>query len=81
MFLMIVSDAWRLLGIGMNVGVHLALLVASQLREFLVGVAPYDPGTYVGVAVFMLGVGTGAAAVPARQAIGIEPAAVLNTVG
>jgi len=81
LFLLIIGDAWRLLGMGMAAGVPLALIVASQLREFLVGVTPYDPLTYALVAVFMLGVGTAAAAIPARQAVGSEPASLLNSAG
>jgi putative ABC transport system permease protein len=48
------------------------------MSSLLFGVGAADAVTYAAVAILMLGVALAACFVPARRAIGVEPAAVLR---
>ncbi|HVT93357.1 MAG TPA: hypothetical protein VHD76_10970 [Bryobacteraceae bacterium] len=60
---------------GFAVGLSLALLVTRALSRGLVGVTPSDPATYAGVALVMGLAGFPGCAIPARQAIRVDPLA------
>jgi putative ABC transport system permease protein len=72
-------DAARAAVLGALVGLPLALLLASRLREMLYAVAPFDPLTVAAVLGALFLVVFAAALVPARRAALIDPARTMRT--
>ena len=68
-----VTDAFRLVGAGMIVGLALAAATTRLLAGLLFGVQPLDPLTLTAVAALLLSVTAAAAFLPARHATLIEP--------
>ena len=60
-------------GIGLAVGIALALSAGRLVKSFLFGVKPLDAGTYVSVVVAVFAVGIISALVPARRAAALDP--------
>jgi putative ABC transport system permease protein len=56
----------------------ISLLLARFVEALLYGLPPRDPGTLVGAAAVLVGVGLLAAGLPARRASRIDPAEVLR---
>jgi putative ABC transport system permease protein len=75
---MVLRDAWRLLSIGVAIGVPIALLSGSALRAILFEVAPDDGGTIAVVCLLLAGVATAAAYAPARRASRIDAMVALR---
>jgi hypothetical protein len=76
---MILRDSLVLTGVGVVLGVPLALLVGRALTSSLYGVKPFDGMSY-GLAVVGVGmVALAASAVPARRAASVDPVRALNT--
>jgi putative ABC transport system permease protein len=71
---MILREGGVLLAIGLVLGVAGAFLAARVIQGLLFGVAPYDPPTFIGVAVLMAAIGIGACWLPALRAARIDPA-------
>jgi predicted permease len=67
-----------LLAAGLTLGLAATYLVTGTLGTLLYGVAPHDPLSLTGAAVFMLMVAAAATFIPARRATGIPPAAALR---
>jgi predicted permease len=65
-------------GLGLAIGVALALGLTRAMRAFLHGVAPTDPATFALVLVVTGSVAVAASAWPARRAGRVEPATVLH---
>ena len=65
-------------GVGLLVGVGLALVLGRFLSSLLYGVAPYDPLTFVAAAGVLLVVVLLASFVPARRATRIDPVKALH---
>ena len=63
---------------GVSVGVGAALGFARLLSSLLVGVKPYDPGTYVTVVLLLTFVGLLACYLPARRAMQVDPMVALR---
>ena len=76
---MFVRSGLQLAGIGMTVGIGVALAVSRFLASLLFGVSPFDPVTYAAVAVALGGVALVATWLPARQASMVEPAIALRS--
>jgi len=76
---MFVRSGLQLAGIGMVVGIGVALAVSRFLASLLFGVSPFDPVTYGAVAVALGGVALVATWLPARQASMVEPAIALRS--
>jgi len=75
---MVLRDSLLLTGVGVVLGVPLAMLVARALGSALYGVQPYDVGNLA-----LAGVGVGlvalvASAVPARRAASVDPLRALR---
>lgn len=66
------------LGIGMALGLGLALFLAGGLSALLFGVNPTDPVVVGGIALFLTGVGAAAILVPALRAARTDPMEVLR---
>src|SRR5262249_26908389 len=67
-----------LLAVGLAIGLAATYLVTGTLGTLLYGVAPHDPLSLTGAAMFMLMVAAAATFIPARRATGIPPAAALR---
>ena len=67
------------LGIGMTVGLALALGISRLLRSILFQVQPRDPAIFGGVALVLVVVGLVACFVPARRATFVDPLIALRS--
>jgi putative ABC transport system permease protein len=64
--------------VGGAIGLACALAGAHLLRGLLFAVGPYDPMTFVCVAVVMGSVGIAAIVVPAARAMGVDPVCAIR---
>lgn len=63
---------------GLIGGGGLAAAVMRQFAVFLYGVSPWDPLTFVSIAVALLGVTLAATVAAARKALKVDPVAILK---
>ena len=63
---------------GLLAGALLAFGVGQMVQDFLVGVSPADPVTYLGVAALLAVVAMAACFVPARRAVHVDPTVALR---
>jgi putative ABC transport system permease protein len=75
---MILGESAKLLLVGFAIGVPTAFLLARLLGDLLFAVGPADPMTFVGVCVVLGVVGLGAAYVPTRRAMKVDPMVALR---
>ncbi|MGI8496785.1 MAG: ABC transporter permease [Gemmatimonadaceae bacterium] len=75
---MVLFEGGVLVALGLALGVIGALSLSQAIRGLLFGVAPHDPITLAGVAVFMSAVGIGACWIPALMAARIDPGVALR---
>ena len=75
---MIVGQAAKLAGIGVMIGLAVALPMAPLLDSQLYGVQSFDPMTFVSVPIVLVIIAALAAVVPARKAMRIDPLAALR---
>jgi ABC-type antimicrobial peptide transport system permease subunit len=75
---MILKEGAVLLVIGLVLGVAGAIVAARVIQGLLFGVEPYDPTTFIAVAVLMATIGIGACWLPARRAARIDPAITMR---
>jgi predicted permease len=75
---MIVGQATKLAGIGVVIGLLVALPLAPLLDSQLYGIQSFDPMTFVSVPLALLAIAALAALVPARKAMRIDPLAALR---
>ncbi|HET6725723.1 MAG TPA: ABC transporter permease [Gammaproteobacteria bacterium] len=71
---LVLKDGFKLLAIGLPVGLALAVLMGYLLSSQLFGVAPFDPATLIGSAVVLCAITLVACWLPARRAAKIDPA-------
>jgi ABC-type antimicrobial peptide transport system permease subunit len=71
---LVLLDAGRIVAVGMMAGACAAVLASRVIRASLFGVAPLDPLTFAAVILIVAAVGIGAAYVPARRAMRVNPA-------
>ena len=76
---MVLGEAAVLFGLGMILGLGVALLLARGMRSLLYGIGPVDPPTYVGAAAVLAAVMFVAAYVPARRAMRVNPLGALRS--
>jgi putative ABC transport system permease protein len=75
----LVGKLWlKLTGIGVAIGIALALGVARLISTFLFGVKPTDPLTYAAVAIGLATVALLACYIPARRATRVDPLVALR---
>jgi putative ABC transport system permease protein len=77
-FRLVVGEGLRLSGVGIAVGVVVALMVTRVMQSILVDVEATDPGTFAMVILFFLTVATIASWIPARSAAGLDPTQALR---
>ena len=75
---MILRQVFSLVGAGIAVGFLAAIGGAWAMKSLLVGVAPFDLWTYVGVSVLLAGVALVACWVPVRRAMKVDPVLALR---
>lgn len=66
-------------GVGLAVGVSAALGLANLLQNMLFGVGMYDPASFAGGVMVLLGAVMLACYVPARRALAVDPIVTLRT--
>ncbi len=67
-----------LAGVGMTLGLGLALLATRGLSNFLYGVSPFDLGIFAGVTAMLLGAAVLASFVPALRSARVDPNVALR---
>ena len=77
-FRLVLRQAMIMVGIGIVVGLTLAIGCGPLFRHFVYGVAPHDPLTIFGAAVVLTGIALLACWIPARRAIGVDPMVALR---
>ncbi len=75
---LVANGALRLLLIGGAIGLALALGVARLLGSMIFGISPYDPVTFVTVAIVLLAVVLTASYLPACRAMNVDPMVALR---
>jgi ABC-type antimicrobial peptide transport system permease subunit len=75
---MVVRQGMVLAGAGVVAGLAAAFGLTQLLRTLLYGVKPYDPVTFIGVAVTLVVVAFLASSIPARRAMRIDPVIALR---
>lgn len=75
---LIFGQGIKLIAIGVLLGLGGAFAVTRALKQLLVGVAPTDPLTFVGVPLLLLSVALLACWFPARRATRIDPLVALR---
>jgi putative ABC transport system permease protein len=75
---MILRQGGTLIGAGLAIGLALAVLTGQLIKSFLYNVKPVDLGTYFGVALLLLIIGSIASFIPAYTASTIEPMEALR---
>jgi putative ABC transport system permease protein len=75
---LVLKEGALLVGAGLLIGAPGIYMVKGLIRGLLVGVSPYDPLTLLGATVGLLAVAMAACYVPARRALGIDPAQLLR---
>jgi putative ABC transport system permease protein len=75
---MVIGQGLKLVLIGVAVGLAGALALSGVLTQFLYGVVPNDPATFIGVAVILTAVAVVACWIPARRATRVDPIVALR---
>jgi ABC-type antimicrobial peptide transport system permease subunit len=68
-----------MMGLGVAMGIPLALLVGRALAASLYGVTPYDAATYAFAALGLAAVAIAASVIPARRAASVDPLTALRS--
>jgi len=63
---------------GLTLGLALSLCVGPLLNQVLMGLSPFDPIAFGIVALILSGAGVLATFIPARRALGVQPAVILK---
>jgi ABC-type antimicrobial peptide transport system permease subunit len=77
-FGMILREGVQLVGLGIVIGIAVALGVTQIMAGFLYGVRPQDPLTFLAVALVLMAVALIACYVPARRATRVDPMMALR---
>jgi putative ABC transport system permease protein len=72
------GEGVRLISLGGLIGLGLALGISRLFKSLLFSISPYDPMTFIAVALLLLLVALAATLIPARVAMNIEPLAALR---
>lgn len=75
---MVLRGAFWQVGIGLGLGIPLAVLAGKLMKDQLFGVRPWDPRMLAGATVLLALAALVASAVPARRAAGVEPMVALR---
>jgi predicted permease len=75
---MILRQGMWIVSAGLFSGIALALAISRLVGNFISGVSPYDPLTYISVSAALCGVALLACYVPARRATRVDPTVALR---
>jgi putative ABC transport system permease protein len=75
---LVISDAWRLVCLGLAIGIPAAIVLMRLLGDLLYGVRPTDSPTFVSGTVVLATVSFFACYIPARRAMRVDPIEVLR---
>jgi ABC-type antimicrobial peptide transport system permease subunit len=75
---LLLRDTMRPVAIGMVIGAVFAAIFSQAMTKVLLGVSPFDPIAFIGVAAFLSTVALVASYVPARHATRIDPVLALR---
>jgi predicted permease len=75
---MVLSEAFKLLSIGLAVGAVLALAVTRAATSLLFGLKPSDPATLIAAALALAAVAVAASLLPAQRASRLDPMVALR---
>ena len=76
--MMILRQGSILIGVGLAIGLVLAVLSGRVLKGFLFEVQPLDAWTYVAVAILLASIGLVSSLIPARNAASVQPMQALR---
>jgi ABC-type antimicrobial peptide transport system permease subunit len=76
---MILRGALWQIGVGLGLGIPLAILAGKLMKDQLFGVQPWDPRMIAGAAVLLAAAALVASVAPVRRAAGVEPMVALRT--
>jgi predicted permease len=75
---MFVRQGLALTATGIVIGLAAAFMAMRLMSSLLFNVSPFDPGTYLGMTVIILGIAWLACYLPSRRAAGVEPVTALR---
>ncbi|UCC74646.1 MAG: ABC transporter permease [Gemmatimonadota bacterium] len=75
---LVIRGGLKLVGIGLAIGLGLALVVTRLVRGLLYGVSPTDPITFAAIALLLVGVALAASYLPAWRATRVDPVEALR---
>jgi putative ABC transport system permease protein len=75
---MISRQGLAIVGIGLALGLLVAIIVGRLVGDFLVGIGPTDPLTYIAVSILLSFVALAASYIPARRATRVDPVVALR---
>jgi putative ABC transport system permease protein len=75
---MICRQGFRIVGIGLSMGLLASFAIGRLLSNFLVGVTSTDPITYLGVSLLLAAIVLAACLIPARRATRVDPMIALR---
>jgi ABC-type antimicrobial peptide transport system permease subunit len=75
---MVLRGAFWQVGIGLGLGIPLAILAAKLMKDQLFDVRPWDPAMLAAATVLLALAALVASVVPARRAAGVEPMVALR---
>lgn len=76
---MVLRGAFWQIGIGLAIGIPLAILAGKLMKDQLFGVQPWNPAMLIASAAMLAAAATVASLVPVRRAVGVEPMVALRT--
>jgi predicted permease len=75
---LILKQSFKLVGLGMTLGLAAALAVTRVMSFVLYGISPIDPITFVGITAIFISVAMLASYLPARRASNVDPVVALR---
>lgn len=75
---LVLRGGGQLAGVGVVIGMLLALVMSRLMVSLLYGISPADPLTFVGVALVLIVVALAACYIPARRATRVDPVEALR---
>jgi putative ABC transport system permease protein len=76
---LVMGNAFRLIGLGLVIGLASAFALTRVVESLLFKVAPTDPLTFIGSSVVLLVAGLAASALPAWSAARVDPLVALRS--
>jgi putative ABC transport system permease protein len=76
--MMVLRNAFWQIGIGLGIGIPLAILAGKLMKDQLYGVRPWDPAMLAGATFLLALAALMASVVPVRRAVGVEPMVALR---